>query len=294
MGKYSIKDLEKVSGIKAHTIRIWEQRYALVTPERTDTNIRLYSDDDLKKILSISILNKNGWKISRIADLDMNEIQKNILLISKDSKDPESNIDNLIMAMIDLDDSKFTKILDNHISRNGIENTFTELISKLLSKAGYLWLAGTINPSHEHFVSNIIRQKLIASINSVKANKIKDSKKFMLFLPEGEWHELGLLYTAYLVKKRGHKSLYLGQNTPLEAAGSAAIHWNPDFVVFSILTDMDKAPIHQIHESITKLFHPIPVISNFPYFSHEINNLKCNHHCIKNYTEFENTFLQNS
>jgi len=192
MAHYSIKDLEKLTGIKAHTLRIWEKRYNLLEPKRTNTNIRFYDDEDLKRILNIALLNRNGIKISRIAGLDENEICDKISDLSKNYPDTENIIDNLVMSMIDLDEKKFSKILVRSTEERGFEDTILHLIYPFFEKIGILWQTGVVNPAQEHFVSNLVRQKLIASIDKLSENEQQDAQRYIMFLPEGELHEINL------------------------------------------------------------------------------------------------------
>jgi DNA-binding transcriptional MerR regulator len=216
MANYSIKDLELLTGIKAHTIRIWEKRYNLIEPERTSTNIRAYCDTELKKLLNISILNKNGYKISKIANLTPDEIANNINKLSESSSDTVSQVENLAIAMIDIDETKFEKILSQSIIQLGFEDTVNRILRPFFVKIGLMWQTGSIIPAQEHFVSNLVRQKMLVAIDSQIAGKSPNSKHFTLFLPEGEMHELGLLFANYLLRKRGHNVVYLGQNVPLD------------------------------------------------------------------------------
>src|SRR6185436_6119767 len=197
MGKYSIKELEQLSGIKAHTIRIWEKRYTIINPERTATNIRFYSDENLKKIINVSLLNNHGFKISKIADMSLTEISDKILVLSEAKTEAHIYIDQLVVSMVDLDEEKFEKILNKLIDKFGFERSITEVVYPFMEKIGVLWQTGTITPAHEHFISNLIRQKLITSIASLPIPSNK-SKKAILFLPEGELHEIGLLFYHYI------------------------------------------------------------------------------------------------
>jgi DNA-binding transcriptional MerR regulator len=214
MAVYSIKDLEKLSGIQAHTIRIWEKRYQLVRPKRTNTNIRVYTDEDLKRLLNVAILNNNGLKISKIARLSENEVKSKILNLTEDGGKAENQIDALVLSMIELNESKFEKLLSRLVLQIGFEDTITKIIYPFLQKVGILWQTGNINPAQEHFISNLIRQKLFVAIDSVLMDENAGKKKFILFLPEGELHDIGLLYYAYLIKKQGHHVIYLGQSVP--------------------------------------------------------------------------------
>lgn len=232
MAYYSIKDLEKLSGIKAHTIRIWEKRYGLVEPRRTDTNIRYYDDDHLKKILNVAFLNRNGFKISHIAQLPEEEISARINEISRKSTDVENTIDHLLIAMIELDEDKFESILSESILHEGFEETLVHTIHPFFQRIGILWQTGAITPAQEHFISNLVRQKLIVAIDSLKPRINPAAKTFLLYLPEGELHELGLLFYYYLLKKRGHKIVYLGQSVPFGDLGVVAAA-RPVDVVFT-------------------------------------------------------------
>jgi len=213
MNAFTIKDLENLSGIKAHTIRIWEQRYAFIKPRRTQTNIRYYSTEELKKILNISLLNKYGYKISHINKMSSGEIEEKIISLSQIQAQQERIVNDMIQCMVDMDIEKFEDVLDSYISQRGFDKAITQIIFPFLERIGILWLANHINPAQEHLVTNIIRQKLIAGIETVFTH-IHSDKLVLLFLPEGEHHELGLLYISYLLKTRGIKTLYLGADVP--------------------------------------------------------------------------------
>lgn len=216
MANYSIRDLEKLSGIKAHTLRIWEKRYNLVDPKRTNTNIRFYNDEDLKMILNIALLNRNGIKISRIAAFNKEEICNKISELTSNIDDTSSQIENLIISMIELDEKKFDKIINSGIQRHGFEKTLQYTIYPFFEKAGVLWQTGAINPAQEHFVSNLVKLKLSSLIAGLPNVENSGSSCFLLFLPEGELHEISLLFYYYLIKKHGHKVIYLGQSVPFE------------------------------------------------------------------------------
>jgi len=211
MAKYSIKDLERISGIKAHTIRIWEKRYNLVNPERTATNIRFYDDANLRKIINVSILNRNGLKISKIAKLKDKDIIEKVLIISNNSNQSNNVIEHMVAAMIEFDEAKFEKLFSNTVFNSGFENTFINVMYPFFEKVGVLWQTGCIQSVHEHFVSNIIRQNLIVAIQGQNTALRTDSKSFLLYLPEEEFHELGLLFYNYILRKRGYKVLYFSE-----------------------------------------------------------------------------------
>jgi MerR family transcriptional regulator, light-induced transcriptional regulator len=213
MDAFTIKDLENLSGIKAHTIRIWEQRYTFLNPQRTDTNIRYYNNTELKMLLNVALLNKYGFKISHIDKMKPEEIQDKILSLSQVQAQQERIINELIHCMVDLDMESFEQTIDDFILARGIEKTIVQIIFPFLEKIGILWMTNHINPAQEHLVTNIIRQKLIVGIEGVRSH-LPSSKSLLLFLPEGEFHELGLLFAYYLLKSRGVQVLYLGANVP--------------------------------------------------------------------------------
>jgi DNA-binding transcriptional MerR regulator len=233
--KYSIKDLERLTGIKAHTLRIWEQRYEILRPERTDTNIRFYNNDDLRRILNISLLNNNGYKISAIAKLNesavFQEAEKFLNSYTKES----DQIENLMLCLMDLNEERFEKVINNSAHKFGFENAIEKIIFPFVKHLGNMWQAGMISPAQEHYISNLIRQKLIVGIDSIKTSQSINKKTFVFFLPSHELHEMGLLYLYYLTKARGHHCLYLGQSVPFEDLISISKQVKPDYLV-TILT----------------------------------------------------------
>ncbi len=233
MGKYLIKDLEKLSGIKAHTIRIWEKRYNIIDPQRTDTNIRYYNDEDLKKIINVSLLNSSGIKISSIATLTNAQLSEKVQQLSIHENKADFHIDQVVTAMIDLDEEKFERELVTIEKRLGFENTVTEVIYPFLNKIGVLWQTDNITPAHEHFISNLIRQKIIVSIATLPIPPATGIR-VMLFLPENELHEIGLLFYHYLARKHGFRTYYLGQSVPYSDLKTVyAIH-KPHILITSL------------------------------------------------------------
>ncbi len=234
MAEYSIKDLERLTGIKAHTLRIWEKRHTIIEPKRTPTNIRYYSDDDLKKILNISILNNNGVKISTIADLSEEELNERVMSISQASDKSSNFIDQLTVAMIELDEGKFERVLSIVSLKMGFEKTVTGVLYPFLDKIGILWQTGKINPAQEHFISNLIRQKLIVAIDSLPNHSVPKLPAALLYLPENELHEIGLLFYSYLAKKIGFNIVYLGQSVPYNDLQSVVSIRDPKIIITSI------------------------------------------------------------
>mgnify|MGYP002400386334 CR=1 FL=1 len=216
MNRFSIKDVENLTGIKAHTLRIWEQRYGIVVPKRTDTNIRYYDSDDLKQILKIALLNQHGYKISRIKNMNEEEVNKLLHQASDSEFQYNILINDLLEATVDMDTSRFDTMLNSYIKKNGIEQTVEHLLFGFLEKVGVLWMSDHIMPAHEHLVSNIIVRKIIAAIEKLPQQPKAEQTKYLLFLPEAENHETGLLYVQYFLLKQGKTVIYLGNDTPME------------------------------------------------------------------------------
>lgn len=250
MANYSIKDLENFTGIKAHTIRIWEKRYNIVEPKRTCTNIRYYDDEDLKKLLNVSILNRNGFKISNIVNLSEETISEKILNLAQANSDVNNQIESLVLAMIDMDENKFDKVFNTAVLNFGFEDTMLKLVYPFFEKIGVLWQIGSINPAQEHFISSLIRQKLIVAIDGIVPKIGENSRSFLLFLPEGEFHEIGLIFYHYLIKKHNHKVLYLGETVPFDALLEVSKVKKIDYLLTSFITPM---PDEQMDELLLNL-----------------------------------------
>ena len=238
MGKYTLYDLEKLTGIKADTIRIWEKRYGIIAAQRTATNRRWYTDDELRRMINVSILNRNGIKISAIAALPADVIEEKTADLIRTSADPDMLSGSLIIATTRLDEDSINEILLRSVIKNGFEGTFSSVVFPFLKKIGVLWHTGSVNVGTEHFISNILRRKLIAAFENLHSLKTPGSKKILMFLPENEFHELGLLYYAYIARRLGHQVLYLGQTTPLDAAVQTGEEWNPDIIITGALSGL--------------------------------------------------------
>ncbi|MCT4623150.1 MAG: MerR family transcriptional regulator [Schleiferiaceae bacterium] len=213
---FSIKDLENLSGIKAHTIRIWEKRYNLLTPIRTDTNIRTYNVDNLTKILNISLLNQNGIKISKIADLSENEINERVRQLILDRSSSDHALNAFKLSMLNFDQQLFNNTFNQLLAQQSFREIFLNIILKFLDDIGHLWTSKTITPSHEHFVSTLIKQKLLLNIERVQNAELNKTKTMVLFLPMNEIHDLGLLYIHFELLIKGYKSVYLGESVPVD------------------------------------------------------------------------------
>lgn len=240
MAKYSIKDLEHLSGIKAHTLRIWEQRYNLIDPKRTDTNIRYYDQDDLKLVLNVSLLKDNGYKISKIAVMSREEMNEAVGMVTEKATSHADQIYALTLSMIDMDEQRFEKIISSNTLKLGFERTMLNVVYPFLSKIGIMWLTDSINPAQEHFMSNLIRQKLMVAIDGQYPAVDIAAKKYMLFLPEGELHELSLLFANYLIRARNSKTIYLGQDMPFHDLNMAHELYQPDYLL-TIMTSRSQS-----------------------------------------------------
>lgn len=237
MARYSISELEQLSGIKSHTIRMWERRYNLryLDAKRTETNIRYYSDEDLKYMLNLSLLVNKGIKISKAARMTREEIHAAVTNLSLDSGSHDFDINTLVAAMSEFDEAKFDKQVTSFIMKYGVELTIRDIIYPFLNKIGILWQTETINPAQEHFVSNLIRQKLNVAIDGLVVPDPRLTRKYLLFLPEGELHEIGLLFANYLIRSKGFHTLYLGQTVPLKNLQETNRYYKADYL-FTIVT----------------------------------------------------------
>lgn len=230
---YSIKDLEQLSGVKAHTLRIWEKRYNILKPHRTKTNIRYYLDEDLKLILNIALLNRNGIKISKIAEMNPEEIQKKVTEVAEIDESFEGQIDSLTISVLELDDEKCNKILNKKIEELGFTVTMTDVIYPLLDKMAMMWLTGSIKSIHEKFITNLIRRKCTSEIDKLPHTR---TEAFLIFLPTGEKNELSLLFLHYLIRARGFKVINAGLDVDVYNLLEARDFCNPQYI-FTILNE---------------------------------------------------------
>ena len=255
MSSYSIKDLEQLSGIKAHTLRIWEQRYSIIAPKRTDTNIRTYDDEDLKLVLNISLLKDHGYKISEISKLTIDDMSREVLKISARPLNYPDQIQALTLSMIDLDEERFNTIISANIQQFGFENTMVNIIYPFLSRIGILWITGSIGSAQEHFITNLIRQKLITAIDLLENKLSPKSKTFVLFLPEGEFHEISLLFANYIIRARANRVIFLGQNMPFDELVFIYKSRRPDYI-FTAFTSVPAN--HEVQPFVDRMAKTFP------------------------------------
>ena len=220
MNQFSISQLAQFSGIKAHTIRVWEQRYNALKPNRSEGNTRYYDNSQLRRLLNIVSLADHDYKVSELSAMTDNELFKLIRETTNQTENESSNyfIFQIIAAGMSYDEVYFDKIFSHCLIRFGLKDTYLKVIYPTLARMGLMWTSDTLPPAQEHFLSNLFRQKLFTAIDSLPPAK-NDADSWLLFLPENEFHEIGLLFAHYLVSLAGHKVIYLGSNVPFESFG---------------------------------------------------------------------------
>jgi MerR family transcriptional regulator, light-induced transcriptional regulator len=255
MNKFSIKDIENLSGIKAHTLRIWEQRYNILIPKRKDSNHRFYDDDDLKSLLRVAYLYHNGIKISKIARLKEDELKQAAVETFSEDSLYVTYINQLLEASLDFDEDAFESIFDQALEREGVEIVMLKIIYPYLEKIGLLWLTDHVIPAQEHFTSNLINRKIISAIDALP-NVYKDNnKKVLLFGPPKEYHEIPLLFIQYLLKKNGQKVIYYGSNVSIKQLEEYCSVKKVTHLHFHLITNLTT--LH-MNEYVLKLYNTFP------------------------------------
>ncbi len=259
MSSYTIKDLEQISGIKAHTIRIWEQRYNFLQPQRTETNIRSYSSDELKVILNVSLLNKYGYKISHIDKMTNADMEEKIMGLNQLDAEKERVVNALIKDMVSLNTQSFERQLDAYIVQKGIEKTINEIIFSFLERAGVLWITNHVNPAQEHLATNIVRQKIILGIEKLPSF-YNTNINIVLFMPEGEYHEVGLLFVHFLLKQKGISVDYLGANVPIVDLKYLTNNKKVDYLYTHITAPIKGFKMNKFIEQLNVINPSIPIV----------------------------------
>ena len=257
MDSFSISQLEQFSGIKAHTIRIWEQRYNALKPSRSEGNTRYYDNSQLRRLLNIVSLMGSGYKVSTLCSMSDDQLFL-LLAAEQDSvaskEDPnEYFVSQLIAAATSFDEAHFEKIFSNCLLRMGMRNTYVNVIYPLLKRMGLMWTTNTISPAYEHFSSNLICQKLHAAIDGLPPAK-SSSKSWVLFLPENEIHEIGLIFAHYLLREAGHTVFNLGSNLPFETLQSAINQLAPKNILFFFVHNDSPDRLQEYLDLIEKNF----------------------------------------
>jgi len=257
MNLFTISQLSNFSGIKPHTIRIWEQRYNALSPGRSEGNTRYYDNDQLRRLLNIVSLVQENYKISEISAMSDKKLFE---LLEQQMRPSEKGIDTreyfilqLIAAGMNLDEINFDKLISHCLVRYGVEESYLKVIYPMLKRIGLMWTTNLIPPAAEHFISNIIRQKLFTLIDSLPASKDKKNS-WLLFLPENEFHEIGLLFSHYLIRNEGFQSVYLGSNVPLQSVVDAAAIANPDNLLLFLTHNDSKEALGEYMNDLGRRF----------------------------------------
>ncbi len=250
---FSIKDLENLSGIKAHTIRIWEKRYDVLQPMRTDTNIRTYDLAGLQKLLNITLLHNYGYKISKIAEYSEEKIPQMVKQIISEKSAKSHAISDFKMSMMNFDQSLFFKTYDELLSKKSFKEVFHDVFIPLMNEIGFLWQVDTITPAHEHFITYLIKQKLLINTEILQANQpTRDDRTFVLYLPYNEIHELGLMYLNYEILLNGYKTIFLGESVPIESLKDLKKYFNNITYVTYVTVQPDKDFINEYVQNLNK------------------------------------------
>ncbi|WP_420458179.1 MerR family transcriptional regulator [Neolewinella sp.] len=250
MAVYSIKDVEKLTGIRAHTLRAWEQRYDLVTPRRGQNNVRYYLDEDLHELLTVALLNKHGHRISKIAAMAPAERAAQLADLTSLNVGPETQLDALTLAIVEMDEEKFSLIIDTNIAQRGFEETMMEVVYPFLDKLGVLYFTGSVTPVQEAFAAHLIRQKILAATDRLPATPEEDRPVFALFLPEGERQELSMLFMQLLLKQRGFGVIYLGPNIGTQDLADVCQVRRIDYLFTILSNSYVERPVDQLVEDI--------------------------------------------
>lgn len=284
---YSIKDLEVLSGIKAHTIRIWEKRYKLLDPDRTDTNIRLYSDNDLRRLLNVAFLVNHGYRISKVCTWDEETIANQILDFQKTNPDVETFLDRMTVHMINFDGFAFTNLIDEVIIIYGFDEAVKKIFFPFFEKIGVFWQVGSIFPAQEHFISNLFRQKLIVEIDKLGAGN-PDQDIMLFYLHADEMHELSLLYYSYLARKKGYQVYYLGQNVPLDDLVRLGRIEKIRYIFTVFINAIEKEELEKYLVDIKKLFPDRKLFISGLQLKQQKPVIPLGYSVVETYKDFEN------
>jgi len=259
---YSIADLENLTGIKAHTIRIWEKRYNVIQPSRTATNIRYYSNDDMRKLVNIAALLNAGMKISKISKLSDKELNIEIRnrLGSGNSEDviAESYISQLINAGLEFSEASFDKLFSSAILKYGVKDAYIKILIPVLNRVGLLWSTESLNPAQEHFISNMVKQKLFSAIDALPPANLNQAP-VVLFLPDFEDHEIGLLMANFMLRQAGRNVIYLGQKVPLVNIKDTVLECVPSQLLFFLIQTRPTEFLQNYIDQLTSEFESLNI-----------------------------------
>ena len=254
MNKFTIKDIENLTGIKAHTWRVWEQRYGIGMPQRKESNHRFYSNDNLKQILQIAYLYHGGIKISKIASFDNDELRSKTVENTVTENEHAFFVKELIEASIDLDELRFEQTFAEALHRMGLENTFLKILYSFQQKIGVLWLTDHVIPAQEHFTSNIIRKKLTVAIDTLPLPGTDGTRRVLLFTPELEYHEIPLQFIHYKLRKKGIRVIYFGSNIKLNHLQLYAEQQSFTHILFHLVTNFTNQHANDYLDNLCKIF----------------------------------------
>ncbi len=291
MGHYTLHVLEKLTGILAATIRVWERRYNIINPKRTVTNRRWYDDDDLKRLINISIIYHSGIKISKIAKYSESELEEKVRFLTSDSVISDTHIKSLIAAMLSFNGNAVNEILLRSVISSGFEETFTNIVFPFLRKIGIMWHTGTVSTGAEHFIANIFRGRLISAIDALPPVNDPKSKRVIMYLPENELHELGLLFYAYLIRKLGHEVLYLGQATPFPALSEVNEKWHSDILVTGTLSDLSISDPQDYLRNLSSTFRTQKILVSGSLADESVIEQYNNIYAIRSVSDLKKHFL---
>jgi MerR family transcriptional regulator, light-induced transcriptional regulator len=255
LSSFHISDLEQFSGIKAHTIRMWERRYGLLKPGRTLTNIRRYDLDELRTILNVAYLSQKGHKISRIAAMSTQQREQLVRTEADAADHAEGLLNTLVLAMLGFDEALFERSCDAFVQANGFRALMEQVLVKLIDRIGVLWQTSSICPAQEHFVSNLVRHRIIASTAALPASQ-RAERTHILFLPENEIHELGLLYANHVLRAHGERTIYLGQSVPRADLAQVAARLPGQLVLLSNIVVQPSTS--ELPAYLDALLHDLP------------------------------------
>jgi methanogenic corrinoid protein MtbC1 len=296
MAQYSIKQMELLSGIKAATIRMWEKRYTIFSPQRTDTNIRRYNDDDVRFIINISLLLKRGFRISKLANLSLEELSDLASKFVTDYKLGNNNVEPLVSATLEFNENAILEPIIESANKHGYEYAFESLVQPFLRRLGDLWQTGAISTAHEHYASNVIRNQISLIYKNCVKPDVGKTSPIIFFLPEGEFHEMGLLYFAYIAKNAGYKTIYLGQSTPIEDVIKASKELNCKMIFTSFYSLVNTTP-EEVISAISSELPSIEIITTGYAFAEisippKVNFVSSAQELIKVFGKLDPTMIQ--
>ncbi len=287
MSAYSIKDLEQITGIKAHTLRIWEQRYDFIHPNRTATNIRYYSDDDLKIILNISFLKDHGYKITDINKMSADKVRRAVNALIDNGYGFSEKMHALTLAMIELNEEKLEKIFREYIKEYGLEQMMTQIIFPFLNRMTFQTNDGFINTVHKQFISNFIRRKLVGAIEAEKTTCGQKAETYILFASPEEKSEICLLFSHLILKKNKRRVINLGLDVKPQELRAISKDFLPDYIFTTLFSPASQLKMSQYLSTISSIFPSTKIlITTRPHNDQLVKSLPKNVELISSGSKF--------